>query len=107
MAVLERIPDELRRLSGQRVGTTEVKSIRAERREDSSGERALFFVLVLSDPPQDQDTWPVDNLWELRARVQGAVASTDIEEPWFVVFEPEHPEELDSDDLGEQLDADD
>jgi hypothetical protein len=107
MAVMEQLPDALRALAGQEVGKTRVKAIRVEEREDSSGQRALYIVLVLSDPPAEQDTWPVDDLWALRSKVRTAVATIEsITEPWFVMFEPEHPGELDSDDLGEQLDAD-
>ncbi len=107
MAVMEQLPDALKSLAGQEAGETKVKTVRAEEREDSSGARALFIVLVLSDPPAQQDTWPVDDLWELRTKVREAVAQSEsIGEPWFVVFEPEHPGELDSDDLSESLDAD-
>lgn len=107
MAVMEQIPDALKQLKGQEAGKTRVKAVRAEEREDSSGQCALFIVLVLSDPAKDQDTWPVDDLWGLRSKVRQAVVDAGtIAEPWFVVFEPENQGELDSDDLGELLDAD-
>jgi hypothetical protein len=107
MAVLEQVPDALKELEGQGAGQTRVKAVRVEERDDSSGQRALYIVLVLSDPPAGQDTWPVDDLWALRSRVRAAVATSEsITEPWFVMFEPEHPGELDSGDLSEQLDAD-
>jgi hypothetical protein len=106
MAVMEQLPDALKALKDQAAGNTRVTAVRAEERADSSGERALFIVLVLSDPPGD--TWPVDDLWALRAKVREAVAADDsIREPWLVVFEPENPGELDADDVDEIVDVDD
>ena len=95
-------------LRGRRRAKRPSRRIRVEEREDSSGERALYIVLTLSDPPRGEDTWPVDDLWALRSKVRVAVSEESkwITEPWFVMFEPEHPGELDSDDLHEQLNAD-
>ena len=74
--------------------------MRVELREDSSDRQALFVVLVLSDPPSGLETWPVDDLWALRREVREAVADQvpDLAIPWFVVFEPEHPDLPDAGD---------
>jgi hypothetical protein len=102
MATVERLPPALKDKSA---GATIIKDVRVDVREDSSDRLALFIVLVLSDPPRGLETWPVDDLWALRREVRRAVAEKipDLDMPWFVVFEPEHPELLDEDD--ESLDV--
>ncbi len=91
MATVERLPLALKDKSA---GATIIKDVRVEVREDSSDRLALFVVLVLSDPPQGHETWPVDDLWALRREVRGAIAdeAPDLNMPWSVVFEPEHPD---------------
>jgi hypothetical protein len=110
MVVAEQLPHEL---AGQHAGETRVKDVRIDLREDSSGRPALFVVLVLSAPPKGADTWPIDDLWKLRrmvsdtkARVEAKAESSAPELPWYIVFESEHDELLDAEDIGEQLDAD-
>ena len=102
MATVERLPPALKDKSA---GATIIKDVRVDVREDSSDRLALFIVLVLSDPPRGLETWPVDDIWALRREVRSAVAEKipDLDMPWFVVFEPEHPELLDEDD--ESLDV--
>jgi hypothetical protein len=104
MATVERLPPALKDKSA---GATIIKDVRVDVREDSSDRLALFIVLVLSDPPNGLETWPVDDLWALRREVRKAVAEKipDLEMPWFIVFEPEHPDLLDEDD--ESLDVED
>jgi hypothetical protein len=82
--------------------------------EDSSGQLALYLVLILANPPKGQATWPTDDLWALRraaleAKTRVEAKSKDtIDLPWFVVFEPEKPAELEDEDLREivTLDSD-
>jgi hypothetical protein len=97
MATVERLPPALKDKSA---GATIIKDVRVEVREDSSDRQALFVVLVLSDPPKRLETWPVDDLWELRREVRKVVAERlpKLDMPWFIVFEPEHPDLLDEDD---------
>jgi hypothetical protein len=97
MATVEQLPPALKDKSA---GATIIKDVRVEVREDSSDRMALFVVLVLSDPPNGLETWPVDDLWELRRTVRVAVIERlpDLDMPWFIVFEPEHPDLLDEDD---------
>jgi hypothetical protein len=105
VVVLDQVSSEMR---DRGAGATFVRDIRVVRRADSSGQDAIFFVLVLSDPPEGQQSWPVDDLRSLRRLVGEIIESleTEIDLPWFVVFEPEH-QDLDDDDpqLGFAVDA--
>ncbi len=114
MVVAEQLPNELK---GGHVGKTVVRSARVEAREDSSERPALAIVLVL-DPPADGDTWPVEDLWQLketaaeaklkverRFRAEHGVDPPDL--PWFVEFESTRDELLDWEDIDESLDASD
>jgi hypothetical protein len=103
MATVEKLPDALR---DRTAGATRVIEARAHVGEDSEGRTALFVTLVLSNPAGD--TWPVDDLWELRRGVQSVIAEVDpdLDLPWFVTFEPENAEQQETDDTREQVDAD-
>lgn len=110
MVVAEQLTHEL---EGLKAGETVVKSARAIPREDSSGRPALFVELVLSEPPKGAETWPVDDLWELRrmvrdvkARVEAQAESARDELPWYIVFESENYVSLDDEDIDELLDVD-
>ena len=100
---LDQLPVALRH---QHARGTAVADVRVEAREDSSGEPAVFLVLVLSDPPGGAETWPVDDLWELRRIARQAVSrvAPDLDQPWYVAFEPEHPDEPGPDDLSINVD---
>lgn len=101
MVVTEQLPDKLR---DQYAGRTKVKDVRVDLRDDSSEQKALFVVLLLSDPPAGEESWPIDDLWDLRRITQEAIADItkqldpDWEMPWFVSFEPQNPELLSEDD---------
>src|SRR5205814_6579079 len=103
MATREKLPAALR---DRTAGDTRVVGARATVGEDSEGRSALFITLVLSAP--SGDTWPVEDLWELRRNVRSVIAEVDpdLELPWFIVFEPESAEQLETDDTREQVDAD-
>jgi hypothetical protein len=108
MVVAEQLPQKL---TDQYAGDTRITAVRADVREDSSERPALFVSLVLSDPPEGADTWPVDDLWTLRRIVRDVMAEIEAEGelhglPWFVVFESARDELLDWEDIDEQLDAD-
>lgn len=95
-ATVEKLPPALK---DQSAGDTIIRDVRAEMREDSSDRLALFVVLVLANPPKDLDQWPIEDLWELRRKVREAVAERlpELDVPWYVVFEPEHPDLADDD----------
>lgn len=101
MAVLEELRPAIRdRAAGQRL----LRDVRVAVEPDSFGDDALFIVLVLSDPPAGEETWPVNDLRALRQAVREALEPklAEIGMPWFVSFEPEHPDLPEIDD--EQLD---
>lgn len=104
MATVERLPDELEDRSA---GDTRISRVQIRVGEDSLGEPAMFVILTLSDPPNGLDTWPVDDIWALRRKVRDAIAKVapDLELPWFVMFEPEHAEDLEAGDVSGQVDV--
>jgi hypothetical protein len=93
-ATVEQLPLALK---GRSAGQTLVRDVRVEMRDDSSDRLALFVVLVLANPPKGLDHWPVEELWELRRIVREAIAeqTPQLDVPWYVVFEPEHPDLVD------------
>ena len=101
MVVADRLPGELR---DQNAGLTVVRDVDVEFREDSDGEMAFFVILKLSDPPSGAESWPVDDLWSLRRMTREAIDRIKAKRepewswPWFIVFEPEHPDLLNDDD---------
>ncbi len=110
MAVAERLPDELR---NSQAGKTQVRDVHVRFQEDSSGQLALYVVLTLANPGKGQPTWPTDDLWELRRIALAAKMRVEAEHedtidlPWYVVFEPEKPAELEDEGLREIVTLDD
>jgi len=102
MAVLEQLPPAMK---GRTAGATIVRDVRVEFQPDSFGEDAAFIIVVLSDPPAGQDAWPVADLRAIRQSLREYIQSRapDLPIPWFVVFEPEHPDLDDSEDEHGQL----
>lgn len=96
MAVLDVIRPEVQ---DKHVGRTYVVDVHIEMREDSQGEDALFITLVLDDPPEGYDSWPLEDLHALRDLLREVLARIEapLEIPWYLSFQPEHPE-LDDDD---------
>jgi hypothetical protein len=110
MAVAERLTTEL---NGSQSGKTEVRNTRVEFREDSSGDEAVYIILTLANPTAGQQTWPIDDLWALRREVREIKTEAEkdakdiIDFPWFIVFEPEKPSELEDEGLQEIVTVDD
>ncbi len=81
---------------------TRIRNASLRFEEDSSGREALCIVLTLADPPQGQRTWPPDDIWALRRDVLDIKTRLEdelrepIDLPWFLIFQPERPTELDS-----------
>jgi hypothetical protein len=96
--------DELRpAMLGSAAGRTTVHDVRVETHDDSSGDEALFVIIVLGDPPEGTESWPVEDLRFLRSRVRDVLSRLDLPQRWYVVFEPEHQdldEEEDQLELG-------
>ena len=101
MAVLDEIRPAVR---DRHVGGTRVIDVTVEMREDSQGVDALFFTLVLGDPPEGHASWPLEDLRELRDVMREAVSRSNPPLPWYLSFEPEHPE-LEEDDPQLHLDV--
>jgi hypothetical protein len=102
MAMVEPVLQE--RLRGLRSGRTSVECVDVRRGEDSEGEPALFLDLTLSDPPDGHETWPTDDIWDLREQVSEVVAGVeDVTGPWFINFYPGASDELEPDDVRELL----
>jgi hypothetical protein len=107
MVVADRLSNELKE---HQAGRTEVRNASVRFEEDASGQEALYIVLTLANPTRGQATWPVDDLWALRRDVLDIKtrAEHDLKEPislpWFVVFEPEKPSDLEDEGLREIID---
>jgi hypothetical protein len=85
--------DEVRpAVHDKRFGATHVIDITVETREDSQGEQALFFTLVLGAPPAGSDSWPLEDLRAVRDLLRGVIGEMDLPLSWYVAFEPEHPD---------------
>ncbi len=100
-------------------GATEIAQLRevvSDVRHDDDGGTTIVLTFVLADPPAGADTWPVDELWELRRiarEVVPKVMATSLENAarergvsiedlpsidWAVEFKPEHMPSLAPDD---------
>jgi hypothetical protein len=107
MVVADRLPDELR---DHQAGKTEVRDAKVRFEEDASGTEALYVVLTLANPTRGQATWPIDDLWALRRDVLAVKTRLEhdlkepIDLPWFIVFEPEKPSDLEDEGLREIID---
>jgi len=77
-------------------GTIHVSGATAYLDEDSAGEVGTFFVLVLSDP--EGDTWPLDDVFELRRSIRTEALAQNLSGPFYFEFRPTTPEELASDE---------
>ncbi len=113
MATVERLQADLvaplrAALTGVAAGDTKVKDALLRFDDDSVGAPALFVELILSNPPAEQGTWPVDDRRDLRRKVREKMSEVapDLELPWFVTFQPEDAEPLALADRGEQVDVD-
>lgn len=104
MATVEKINEALTQLDLV-VGQTRVSAVRTRNGQDPSGEPAVIVTLVLADPPAGLETWPVDDLWEIRRLVNDVVREVDpeLEIPWLTSFEAEDPDELDPGDLEDEI----
>lgn len=85
-------------------------------RVDDDGARTIVLTFVLADPPEGLETWPVEDLWELRrvareivpekvaeavavvAREQGVTVDQLPPFSWGVEFKPETMPSLAADD---------
>lgn len=91
-------------LSRQRIGSIHPRDVELRRDEDSVGEEAWFFDVVLADPDPAVGTWPPEELAELDRATRDEALRRGLSWPWYVVVRPETDEpQADEDDPG--LDA--
>lgn len=101
------------RLPGHRAGAVEVRSATGHLSADEDGEPLLRFSLTVSDPPENQETWPLEDVQAIRLHVQSLASEADAELPYAIVsLQPETPdppedESAPDDDLGRALDNQD
>lgn len=76
-------------LDGRKVHATQVSGVDFRRGEDAEGNPALFVHLTLAQPPEGSETWPADDVSQLRRLVREAVIKMVEESPlrWYVSFE--------------------
>jgi hypothetical protein len=90
-------------LVGREAGSTRIIGVHVRQGEDSDGQPAVFVDLLLTNPPGDRDTWPVDDIWTLREIVRETISGLPVEGPWFIRFAPEDAGELEPEDTKEQI----
>jgi hypothetical protein len=102
MVVADRLPDELRE---HQAGKTEVRDAEVRFEQDASGDEALYIVLTLANPARGQATWPIlrRDVLQVKTRLERELKEP-IDLPWFVVFEPEKPSDLEDEGLREIID---
>lgn len=87
---------------GQRAGETTVLDATYWPDADMHFEPAVYLRLTLSDPAEDEPTWPVDDLLELRLRVNAKARELLAADRWYVRFGSANPAPVDHAD--DQLD---
>jgi hypothetical protein len=92
MATLERVEQALTDRHFN-IGGVRVVVIDASLGVDSDGEDAIIVRVVLAPP--EGDTWPVEDVWELRRMIRDVIASVDpeLEIPWVISIESEDESE--------------
>lgn len=69
-----------------RIGRTEILRVNVQVNPDSEGEQAVFLDLELSDPRED--TWPHDEILELRHRILDWFGNAELLLPVYVNLQP-------------------
>ncbi len=72
------LDDLRRRLRSEHIGSIEVRDVFVERRFDAEGVEYVQVTLVVSEPRAGQQTWPVNDAFELRQRVRWTAAEVGI-----------------------------
>jgi hypothetical protein len=74
---------------GQRFGPVEVVHATQRVEADADDVPAIFLVLVLNDPPDGSETWPLEDVLSLRRSVLNQARELGIEAPVYVELSPE------------------
>jgi len=84
-------------LQRKRYGPVEVLEVTSIVEPDSDGIPAIFLRVLLTDPPEGSETWPLEHVLELRYAVLTHARERGIEAPVYVDLSPktEAPQEDD------------
>jgi len=90
------------------VGETRMLGARVRFGHDADGDPVLFVALVLSNPPEGNETWPTQDLVELRRGIRESIEQAEPGPmlPWVISFEPQDAVELEPDDSTGQVQID-
>jgi hypothetical protein len=103
LAELDHAGEELARwVRDKRYGVVRVLDASYTVDRDADEVPAIFLKLVLSDPPEGEETWPLESVLRLRRSVLERVDEQGLEAPVYVQLTPQ-TDELDDD---EELDDD-
>lgn len=76
-------------LQGKRYGPVGVLEVTSIVEPDSDGVPAIFLRVLLTDPPEGSETWPLEHVLELRHAVLTRARERGIEVPVYVELSPE------------------
>jgi hypothetical protein len=96
---VDRPEDVLREwLATATFGTLHAVDVHVTRDLDADQRDAWFFDVVLPDPSDDEDTWPVEDLTGMHLAMRDKALELGLAWPWYLRFRPETevtPEEPD------------
>lgn len=95
---LEGAPELAAWCVGQTAGVVRVVAATYGREADTDGESMVVIDLTLTDPPEDDETWPVDDTLALRRRVREKGWELLAADRLWVRLRSEHPEPVDAED---------
>lgn len=90
-------------LTQQAFGGIRPVDVKRWRAEDSQGELAWHFLVVLPDPDPETGTWPVEALSDLDRATRDRAIALNLSWPWHVLFRPENEEQQEDEDDQLQL----
>ncbi|MBI2706403.1 MAG: hypothetical protein HYX32_14115 [Actinobacteria bacterium] len=87
-------PEEVLRkwLATQTFGSLHALQVAVSRDLDADDRESWFFDLVLPNPAEGQDTWPVEELNTLHLATRDKALAVGLAWPWYVRFRPESEE---------------
>lgn len=91
IAPVEHPEEKLREwLAGRRFGTLQPLEVSVHRDVDADGREAWFFVVVLPDPEEGEDTWSVDDVNLLHRQTRDKALELGLDWPWYLHLRPAH-----------------
>src|SRR5690348_8375573 len=86
MVVEDRVRGVLSQQEHVEAGDTRVEAVRVRLGEDANGDEALFFTLILAELARKRETWPGEDIWELRRMTRDIFAKTGLDIPLVISF---------------------